>query len=217
MLDNYCLFENQLQPICDEYINLKIKQKNSGLKYLKGTIDISDIDGNILYAFFIEIHYKEGFPKKFPELYEIGGFIPNDADWHKYSNDLCCVTVDPCESIYCRNGITIYTFIKEYVIPFLAHQYYRKIFGEYRAEYAHGYIGLAQAYEDIMKTSDRNVWIEYLKYALGGERPNIARNSTCTCGSGKKYKHCHLQVLEDLKAIGREDLLLHINKITGRL
>jgi hypothetical protein len=40
--------------------------------------------------------------------------------------------------------------------------------------------------------------IETFKSALGVSktRPDVklGRNDTCWCGSGKKYKHCHLEV-----------------------
>lgn len=216
MQDNYCLFESQLQLVCTEYKNLRIRDKG-GQKYLVGTLDIHDIEGNFLDAFLVEIRYKKGFPQKFPELYEIGDSIPKDVDWHKYTNNSCCVTADPIESLYCKNGITVCDFIKKHAIPFLANQYYRKHFGKYKAEYAHGTDGLIQAYEEIMKTPDMHIWIEYLEYATGLKNPHIPRNSQCSCGSGKKYKHCHLKVLENLKAIGKDELIKHMKQINDEL
>jgi preprotein translocase subunit SecA len=32
------------------------------------------------------------------------------------------------------------------------------------------------------------------------ERPKVGRNDPCWCGSGKKYKNCHLRSDEDAQA-----------------
>lgn len=144
------------------------------------------------------------------KLYEIGSYIPRSIDWHKYPDDLCCVTVAPIEIIICKNGITLCSFIENHVIPYLANQYYRKEFGAYKAEYAHGLEGLFQAYCDIMKTSDTSLWKRYILCAFGAYKVNLSRNANCFCGSGKKYKHCHMIVFQDLKSIGKENLLNHM-------
>lgn len=209
MQSSYALFEEQLTIACNQYRQLKIKERN-GEKYLWGTIDVHDVDGNLIQSFFIEIHCGDKFPYGFPQLYEIGGYIPRSIDWHKYSDDLCCVTVDPIEIIICKNGITLCSFIENHVIPYLANQYYRKEFGAYKAEYAHGSVGLFQAYCDIMKTSDTSLWKRYILCALGAYKVNLSRNANCFCDSGKKYKHCHMIVFQNLKCIGKKNLLNHM-------
>ncbi len=209
MQNSYALFEEQLSFACDEYPHLRIKEKDE-VKYLWGTIDIHDIEGNIIQSFFIEIHHGDKFPYGFPFLYEIGGFIPRSVDWHKYSDDLCCVTAEPIEIIACRNKITLCSFIENYAIPYLANQYHRKEFGSYKDEYAHGAVGLFQAYCDIMKTADTSLWKRYILCALGVYKVNLSRNANCFCGSGKKFKHCHMLVFQDLNNIGEEILLKHM-------
>jgi hypothetical protein len=210
------IFDSQLQSAIDEYPNLTIKGEEDN-RYLSGSINICDEGGMVIQSFFIEIRYSDGFPSKFPILYEVGGYIPRDIDWHKYQDDSCCVAVAPIETICCRNGITINAFIKKHVIPYLANQFYRKNFGKYKDEYAHGIKGLIESYQDIMRTSDMKLWSEYLSYIIEGTKPAIGRNSLCTCGSGKKYKHCHLKVLEDLKIIGKKDIIAHFQQISNYL
>src|SRR5688572_15887564 len=36
--------------------------------------------------------------------------------------------------------------------------------------------------------------------AQGGPMPKVGRNDPCPCGSGKKYKHCHLPIEEAAQA-----------------
>lgn len=216
MQDNYTIFENQLESVCQDHPNLKIKER-FGRKYLWGTLDIFDADGNSIQDFLVEIHYKNGFPKKFPELLEIGGFIPRDVDWHKYQDDSCCVTADPIEIITCRNDISVRSFINNHAVPYLANQYYRKWYGKYKDEYSHGVLGLFEAYADIMKTPDMNKWIEYIEYTIGFKPMKTPRNAPCICGENKKFKHCHMQVFDELRAIGRDTLLKHLTEINNAI
>lgn len=216
MQDSYWIFDSQLDSAISEFPNLAIKGK-MGDRYLSGSINICDEEGKVIQSFFIEIRHKDGFPNRFPVLYEVGGYIPRDVDRHKYQDDSCCVTTASIEKISCRNGIAINVFIKKHVIPYLANQFYRKNFGKYKDEYSHGLTGLLESYQDIMRTSDVKLWSEYLKYVIKGTEPTVGRNSLCACGSGKKHKHCHMKVLEDLRTIGKSDIIGHFQLICDYL
>ena len=209
MLNSYSVFEGELEYACSEYKHLRIRERG-GIKYLSGIIDVCDTEGTVIQSFFIEIHHSEKYPYRFPLMYEVGGYIPNSPDWHKYSDDLCCLTAEPIEIITCKTGITLCSFIQNHAIPYLANQYYRKEFGQYKNEYSHGLIGLYQAYSDIMKTMDVSLWRQYLMYAFGPTKVTVSRNEVCFCGSGKKYKHCHLQVFQNLRNLGKDTVCKHL-------
>lgn len=204
------IFNSQLEEACNKYPNLRIK-KNGEKLFLKGTIDIPNNMGEIEHSFLIEIHYKEGFPKIFPNLFEVGGDIPPLADWHKYENHRCCITVLPLEIIYCKNGITVSRFIAEYVIPYLANQCYRKLSGEYKNEFSHGIDGLIECYSEIFQTSDKRKWVEYIGYAFGYKALPIKGYEKCICGSGKKFKKCHGAIFNNLQLIGKSLVMEHLN------
>lgn len=212
MTDEYSLFESQLTDIQKEFPNLQIKIKN-GKKYLKGILDIKNSEQKDVRSFLVEVHHYKGFPYRFPILFEIGGDIPCDPDWHKYNDNSCCITVEPDEILQCHNGITISQFIKNNVIPYLANQCHKKITGKYKNEYPHGKEGLISFYTELMQTSDKNKWIQYIKYAFGIENLKIGRNNSCICGSGKKMKKCHSLVFDKLKLIGRKNIIKHLSLI----
>jgi hypothetical protein len=87
-------FESDLFEVRKEFPNLQIKEKN-GQKYLKGILDIKTNHGLITKSYLIEIHYSPGYPHRFPRLFEVGGEIPNEPDYHKYTNGSCCLTLNP--------------------------------------------------------------------------------------------------------------------------
>lgn len=213
MIDSYKIYESQLLDACRVYRHLRIKVKE-GKRYLIGSIDVYNIDKIFVGSFLVEIHWTEGFPYRFPTLYEVGGDIPNDPDFHKYSDNSCCLTVEPDEIEKCGQGITILRFIDQNVLPYLANQIYRKTEGHYIDEYPHGSRGLIRYYTELMGTSESNKWTEYLEYAFGKKHLNIGRNDTCICGNGKKFKKCHYKVFERLRVIGLDNIIRNFKSIT---
>lgn len=208
------MFNEQIQGAVRKYPNLKILQNNDGLSFLRGVLDIPNDRNEIVGHFLIEVHCSEKFPFRFPILFEIGGEIPDGADWHKYNNGSCCITVLANEIIICRNGIVVALFIEKYAIPHFANHIHKKLTGEYKnGEYAHGIKGICQFYESLMKTANKDLWIQYYKNTFQNLRVDSERNDICFCGSGDKYKHCHLRVFDSLRQIGEKQVLHDLNLI----
>lgn len=206
------LFEEQLKEVRQHYPNLAIKEKN-GKKYLKGVLDVQNKSNEVAGSFLIEVHYANGFPFRFPTLYETGGSIPNNPDWHKYNDGSCCITVEPDEKLKCKHGVSVLEFIKKYAVAFLANHIYRRATGMYKnGEYSHGLPGLEEFYVDLLKTNNKELWHTYFKRTFRNEKFDDARNKPCFCGSGKKYKNCHLQAFNTLRAIGEANVLNDFNK-----
>ena len=199
MLAKNTQFERELEAVIVEYPQLKIRGKNNML-FLKGILDVPDSEDNIVGSFAIEIYPTENFPYQFPKLLEVGGDIPCEADWHKYSDDSCCLTVPANEILLCKNGITVIQFIKDIAIPYFANQIYRKKEGKYFNEYSHGVAGIREFYFDLFGSKDYSIWIKSFNHAKGTSKYD--RNAPCYCGSNIKYKTCHLPIENKLKNIG---------------
>lgn len=203
MLVKNTFFENELESVVRVYPQLTIKETENG-HYLKGILDIPDEDNKIVGSFAVEIFPTANFPYCFPKLFEVGGDIPCEANWHKYSDNSCCLTVSANEILLCKNGMSIVRFIKEVTIPYFANQLYRKREGKYLKEYSHGALGVQEFYTDLFRTKDRKIWEEILKTAMG--KIKYERNKFCYCGSKTKYKKCHLLIENKLKDIGWEQI-----------
>lgn len=215
VFDSQVLFEEQLINVISSYPNLSIKKDNNGNAHLRGILDIPNDKNDIVGHFLIEIHRSKNFPFQFPILYEMGGAIPNSPDWHKYNDNSCCITLETDELIKCKNGIHVDFFIKNYVIPYFANQIFRIQEGHYKnGEYAHGSAGIRQFYNELMKTNNENLWVQYVKIAFGQISINAGRNDSCFCGSAIKYKHCHLEVFNTLLKIGYKRILQDFKSLT---
>lgn len=193
------IFENELPIVCKTYPSLCVKGTD-GHKYLKGILDINDGDGNYYGSFSIEIRCSERYPYRFPILYEVGGDIPCDVDWHKYQDCSLCLDVEQSEILRCRNGISLLDFIDGIAIPHLANQLHKKIHGEYVDEYKHGVNGVREFYTKLLGTTDTSIWVKSAHSIFVG--PPKGRNEACYYGSGIKYKHCHLDADKKLSLIG---------------
>ena len=204
---SYSSFCHQIDSVIKEFPHLKITELD-GVRLLKGILDIVNDNDEIVGRFSIEIKYCVDFPYRFPLLYEVGGDIPNLADWHKYTDEMCCITVEPDEILKCKDGISVITFIENYAIPYFANQIYRKQNGVYKnGEYSHGIIGLLEFYSVLFQTPDKSKWREYVNLVSSGKAIKAGRNDRCFCGSGLKYKNCHDKIFYDINRLGIKQII----------
>jgi hypothetical protein len=113
-----------------------------------------------------------------------------------------CLAVEPEEEAIAKNGISFKYFLDKVLVPHLARETYREIKGEYPdGEYAHGNSGIWQFYESTLKTTDRNLIISELEKIIHSKWQG--RNEQCNCGSGKKFKRCHLEKWNTIMKAGR--------------
>ena len=209
---NVC-FQNELQSVINKYSNFSIKKNEKQIGYLKGILDISNCQKNILGSFSVEIYPTEKFPYRFPKIYEVGEEIPNLADWHKYPDNSCCITVEPDEIIKCKNGISIIQFIENFAIPYFANQIYRKSTGKYLNEYSHGIKGLEEFYIEFFKSNNINLWNKVIENCI--KNIKYERNQKCYCNSKIKYKKCHMQIENNIQIIGIKRVINHIKIINN--
>lgn len=145
-------------------------------------------------TFEIEICLDKFDGNGWPKVYEIGDRHyqiakrnnVSTADLHFYSDDdNCCLGIEYGP----KGGLRIDRFIYDLVIPFFYRLSYTEKFGiaasrrDLWDEYSHGDTGLR----------------EYESELLNFEKQKSRRNDPCPCGSGKKYKKCHLGQVEAFK------------------
>lgn len=192
---------------------MSVKVRNDK-KYLKGILDVPNDEGEVIGSFLIEIHCSSNYPYRFPILYETGGSIPNEGDWHKYNDGSCCITVQAAEILECRTGVTLLLFITKHVVGFLANYIYKKETNTYKnGEYGHHVMGPFQFYSHLMKTSDFKLWNKYFQHIFLRDTYRSERNVPCFCNSGLKYKNCHSKIFETLKDIGKDQILKDFKNI----
>lgn len=128
-----------------------------------------------------------------PTVYEVGGRHTQIAeregiaivDLHFYPNGACCLGLQVLADR--RTGLR--EFMDELVVPFFYRLSFTDRYGlvaarrDLWAEYSHGDDGLR----------------EYLAEVADIARHGLGRNEPCACGSGRKYKRCHLDEVDRFK------------------
>ena len=146
-------------------------------------------------VFEIEIYLDILDENGWPKVYEVGGRHQKIVqkrnialiNLHFYSDSSCCLGINRAVS----RGFQIKAFLHERVIPFFYRLSYVDKFGidasgrDLWPEYSHGDAGL----------------MEYVMEISNIARSNPNRNDPCPCGSGKKYKKCHLDRVQHFKQL----------------
>ena len=141
-------------------------------------------------VFSVKIELTSRDSNGWPKVYEMGrrrvDISERQAieviDLHFFDDSRCCLGI--------RSGaerrMTIGRFMTELVVPFFYRLSYTDRYGLEAArenlwgEYSHGDEGLLEHRREISSIADQSP----------------GRNSPCPCGSGRKYKRCHLDEVE---------------------
>ncbi len=201
---NNTRFIQDIPALLNRYKNLRVvQQQGKSLPILKGVIDIPDDNGTAVGNFLIELHCTPMYPKRFPKLFEVGGEIENTANWHKYPDGSCCITVEPDEIIKCYNDISLLEFMNKYGVPYFLNQIHKKQFGYYlNGEYSHGESAFSEFYSDLLGGSLKKDWVIWALMAFESF-PMPELNDACACGSRNKFKDCHFPRIQALRKLGK--------------
>lgn len=177
---------------------------------LSGEIILFDHAGTLIDQYQVEIWLPKA-ADRFPEVFETGGRIPKNVDWHVYeTTGNCCIKAPVEERIICSGGITLLQFIDEQLTPYLFNQTFRRMNGYFLHERKHGQAGIIDTYLDLFKTDDPNKMFGLLMFVISNPQPG--RTADCFCGNGIKYRKCHRDIFRALKMVD-PDLLLNDLKL----
>ena len=167
--------------------------RDSGQLELGDTSAHRAIDTFLCDAFKVSIDLSDLLENGWPAVHEVGGRCIDIAeqnqcdmiDLHLFDDGACCLSL----KYAAERNLTLERFILELVIPFLYRLSYTDRHGLTAAradlwgEYSHGDAGKREYGDEILQ--------------LAGDNPG--RNLSCPCGSGLKYKRCHLDEVEAVK------------------
>lgn len=202
--------EHQIEEVKNKYPSLTFVE---GEHSFIGTIMVDEED-NDEYQVRIDI---SNFPNRFPNVTEIGERIRKVPNRHIYSDSkTCCFTTPAYEQILLKTEIkTLLDFIDQILVKYLQNNSFYEINGYYKnGEYAHGAIGILQAYKDILNLPDEKIlyalWLRTKHKKFG------RTESCCFCGQ-KKIRTCHLQCFNKLYLIDDGTIHSDADKISHLL
>jgi len=181
----------------------------------------------IVDAYNIEIHLIKNEYSSLPQIKETGNRIIKYAaskrkpliDFHiNEKTGTLCLIESQMEAFHLPNGFNLSDYLFRLVIPFLyAHSYQEKNNSRPWGEWNHGNLGVLESYSEIREHESLNQGrvvncIKLLKidknwdvYKLFLSRENgYKRQWICTCGSGNKFRKCHLKAYKGLVMLIRD-------------
>lgn len=175
-----------ISNICAKYPALK-RENNT---IIKGILPIDRVvkDEHIVDSFEIEIDFKENIPK----VKELGN--RTNGYCHKYKNGNLCLETDFNQLMFLEEHDYL-DWLDYFVINyFCSFCYYRKYrcypYGERKHRYG-DFFGFAE----YIKMNPEAAW-DILKYIVDS---NYRGHNLCPCGSGKKIRNCHKDVVLKFK------------------
>lgn len=173
---------------------------------LRGTVTLVEEETGVQTSIHLRFGFPRTYPNEEPKVYEVGGRFPRvaarhinpDPDgsfclwlkplsrWDPSSQDALAVFLDRV-SVFCEDQLTF------------------EAIGHWpRAEWAHYDAGYAEFLFEAL--GHDSAFLDVLATAVDPGRI-AGRNDPCPCGRGKKFKHCHAEVLaQACRRIGAEGL-----------
>lgn len=211
--NGFLIFKKEAEIIQNDYPGLiLVADEKNATPSISGIIQLEDEKGSFIDSYKIKIIPTTDYPNRFPHVFEIGGRIPINIDWHVYPDDgHCCISSIPEEILICKNGISLHNYIENQVKPYFFNQKHRELNGFFLKERPHGTEGNVQFFIETFKTKDLATIIKYLVFIRQRNEPN--RVSLCFCGSGLKYRKCHRETYRVLSAFNNEELNIFLEMI----
>jgi len=215
-LDNgYSLFQLEAIQLIEQLPGFTYFEEDNAVPQIVGRLALADNQGVLIDTYDIRIVCTSNYPLSFPLVYETGGRIPINIDWHVYPDGHACINTIPEEIITCNKGITLKTFIEHQVKPYFFNQKYRELNGFFLNERAHGQQGTIDYFKEVFKSNNLRFISLLLLYIKSNPEPNRVKN--CFCGSGIRYRKCHREAFRLFKPLSVSAMDLFVNTLISYL
>ncbi|MHB1105011.1 MAG: hypothetical protein ACYCZ2_01505 [Lutibacter sp.] len=177
------VFKNEIVSALKVHNGLKF---NSDKNELNGKINLPSGDN---YNIKIDL---SPYPRFFPKVYEMDGRIPKKVDRHIYTDSgACCFTTGAKSQILLKTKVeSLLIFLNEIVVKYFENDSFYEINGHYfTEEYAHGSLGVVEAYMEILEVKS----VDIIGYLIV-ERLNdkiISDKDLCYCNSRVQLSKCN--------------------------
>lgn len=178
-MTGFTAFREEATLISNTFPGLSLTEKH-GKPVVVGELALVDNEGVLHTNYSIEIHPVEEYPDRFPFVFETGGRIPRNIDWHIFETDgHCCLKNQPEEILTCKAGINLIGFVEKEITPYFFNQLYREKHGHFLQERSHGLLGELEFFFDLFGTTDLLKPYELMLFV--SKRIEPSRTEDCFC------------------------------------
>lgn len=152
--------------------------------------------------FELQISVPWDFPLALPSVKELSKYIDRNYP-HMYQNGQFCLASDLELKIFFSQNTDICSFIDQYIIPYLYTYRFYEEYGVYPyGERSHGIIGDLEYLNELFRVDD---WGQVFNIILFVIQSPYRGHLLCPCGSGKRIRNCHGDILKRMINAGLQN------------
>jgi len=194
------LIIEHFRQLKNEFSELKLKEIENGRFIITGNLSFTVFydEKPVRDDYNVKIEIPNDYPNNPPTVKETSHKIPRNIDNHVNPTDgtLCLGAPLAVKRTFAKER-TLLWFVREQLIRFLSSYSYKQDYGLYpNGELSHGYKGLLEYYSDLFAVQDEWQVLGLLKILADD---NYRGHSLCPCGSNKKVRNCHGDLLLDIQ------------------
>jgi hypothetical protein len=188
-------YERVRKSIEEEFPYLQFSSRDEWT-VLAGTLPVVE-GGRVIADYEIEICIPADGPRSaIPVVRETSTRIPREVDRHNAYGVACLVVTD---EFWYRHptGMDLIEFLRGPVTSFFVSQMYFDLHGHWPyGQRSHYGKGVREFYAEILGTADPEIIGRFLGMIAA---PEIRRNWWCPCGSKRRMRDCHHQLIRSLR------------------
>ena len=147
----------------------------------------------------VKLQVSQDSPRGIPALYEIGNRIPRKSDRHMEADGKACIVLPDAYWYEHPQGMNMLDFLNGPVRNFFVNQSLIDL-GQpnvwKNGEWGHGAEGIVEFYATILGTREPKTILAYLGIL---KRDVIKGHWPCPCGSKRKLRNCHRELINELR------------------
>lgn len=164
-------------------------------------------DRTIKDEYEIEILIPDDYPDRPPTVKETKGKIPEEFHRIKDADNTLCLGAPIAVAKKFKENSCLLYFVEHQVVPYLFSCSYHKEYGEMPyGELPHGGEGILKHYQETFSIGDELGVLGLLRILADND---YRGHHSCPCGSGKRIRRCHGNILRDIKRYQSPDDFLY--------
>lgn len=212
------IVNHDIEMVREKYPAFEISKRESDYIF-SGELILNHVfdDVRMTGKFNLEIVVPGDFPLAFPKVKELSNCI-NENYPHRYEDGQFCLASDLELKMFFSQDKDLCSFIEKYVIPYLYTYRFYEEYGVYPyGERSHGTMGDLEYLKDLFEVDD---WGKVLDLMLFVVQSSYRGHLLCPCGSGKRIRNCHGEILKKVMNAKLQDecraILLEVKTQCGR-
>lgn len=212
------IVNHDIAMVREKYPTFEISKRENDY-ILTGELILNHVfdDVRMTGKFNLEIVVPGDFPLAFPKVKELSNCIDENYP-HLYEGGQFCLASDLELKMFFSQDTDLCSFIEKYVIPYLYTYRFYEEYGVYPyGERSHGIMGDLEYLKDLFEVDD---WGQVLDIMLFVVQSPYRGHSLCPCGSGKRIRNCHGEILKKVMNAELQDecraILLEVKRECDR-